>query len=80
MRRGVAANRSLTVAAPILALALSATFDTNLMMQSSTSPAQGCRHCPLRGGQPVSIWVNASNHGSASTYRGEKRAVGSDQL
>ena len=33
MRRVVAVKRFLTAAAPILALALSATFDTNFMMQ-----------------------------------------------
>ena len=32
MRRVLAANRSLTVAAPILAHAFPATFDTNFMM------------------------------------------------
>ena len=47
---------------------------------ASTSPAYRCRHCPLRGGQPVSIRVDASNYGSTSAYRGEKRAVSSDQL
>ena len=37
MRRVLAANRSLTVAAPILALAFPATFDTNFMMQVLTA-------------------------------------------
>ena len=35
MRRVLAANRSLTVAALSLAIAFSATFDTNLMMQAA---------------------------------------------
>lgn len=80
MRRGEAAHRPLTVAAPNLGLAFPATFGTNFMMlaygwmpQIMVRP----RRIEARRGQSVSINCRVSNASKITVFQGlqERRLV-----